>query len=102
MKHKILKEIKKKQKESVEMLSDLERSFAIQDLWSDGQWPISSWVEGSLSGGFFFCLRDKTETIKKLNLNKIPKVLLNAKHIKKALEKIKHMGKHDYIKLLKE
>ena len=101
-KYRILKEIKKKQKESVEMLSDLERSFAIQDLWHDGAWPISSWVEGSSGEGFFFYLRDKTETIKKFNLNEIPKVLLKARHIKKALEEIKSMGKHDYIKLLKE
>lgn len=85
-----LEHIKKLQAEQQRSMKKLDCSLAIQGLWPDCKWPVSTYIAGGFSEGFYFHMRDKTNTIKKLTLFDMPEVFKRRDHIKRAIQHIKN------------
>lgn len=86
-------EIKAKIKERDEVLEQLDRSFAIQDLLGDEQeiaWPVTTEVAG-MWDSWYLLVKQSNGVVNRFELDQIPEELQKAPHIKKALDHIKQL-----------
>ena len=88
----VMESLNKNLKKRDELHTALKRSLAIQGIWPEAKFPVSSWVQGGQINGFKMYVSDKNGSVKTFELKEIPEELLLAPHIQKA---IRHMHKHN-------
>jgi len=58
-----------------ELLSKLERSIAIRDMWPDIEFPCSSWIAGSPSTEFLFYIESASGEIRTFTIDEMHLIL---------------------------
>lgn len=91
----LMAEINEKITKRDDLMKMLERSLAIQKLWPDPQWPVSSFMQGR-PGNYRLVLRDATDDFKEFSVDQIPPILREAPHIDKAFQFMKRWDQESF------